>query len=227
MTCGWPAITPWTRCGWRRPIGTGATTSPRTTPPLETGLGFAVAWNKPDGFIGRAALDRQRAGGLTRRLVQFAVDDPDVVLLHNEPIPRRGRIVGETTSAAYGHTPGKDLAFGYVANPDGIADNAYLTEATYQIDVGGTPSRRASRSGRSTTRARLGSRPDHPAVDRHDRARMVTTAIRLLHVARELGPTRRRAAPRSGRVSPRGRWWAAVCSGQRDRRRCPQWTSIG
>ena len=49
--------------------------------PLEAGLGFAVAWDKPDGFIGKDALVRQREAGLShtarairpRRLRQAAV----------------------------------------------------------------------------------------------------------------------------------------------------------
>ena len=106
--------------------------------PLEAGLGFAVAWDKPGGFTGRDALLQQRSRGLTRRLVQLAVDDPDVVLLHNEPILRDGRMVGETTSAAYGHHVGCDLALGYVGNPDGPADRAFLTGGRYQVDVAGT-----------------------------------------------------------------------------------------
>ena len=106
--------------------------------PLEAGLGFAVAWDKPDGFIGRAALAGQRTHGVSRRLVQFAVESRDAVLLHNEPILRNGVIVGETTSAAFGHTLEQDLAFGYVANPGGVADKEYVMGATYQIDVGGT-----------------------------------------------------------------------------------------
>jgi 4-methylaminobutanoate oxidase (formaldehyde-forming) len=106
--------------------------------PLEAGLGFAVAWDKPGGFTGREAMLRQRVQGVRRRLVQLAVDDRDVVLLHNEPILREGRIVGETTSAAYGHTVGSDLALGYVTNPDGVVDDAWLRGGTYRLDVGGT-----------------------------------------------------------------------------------------
>ena len=44
--------------------------------PLQAGLGFAVAWDKPGGFIGRDALLQQKEQGLDRRLVQFALDDP-------------------------------------------------------------------------------------------------------------------------------------------------------
>ena len=44
--------------------------------PLEAGLGFVVAWDKPNGFIGRDALLAQRDVGLRRRLTQFALDGP-------------------------------------------------------------------------------------------------------------------------------------------------------
>ncbi|MGF1663841.1 MAG: FAD-dependent oxidoreductase [Kineosporiaceae bacterium] len=105
--------------------------------PLEAGLRFAVAWHKPDGFIGKAALEKQRTEGPRRRLVQFAVEPGAGALLHNEPVLRDGRIVGETTSAAFGHTVGKDLALGYVACPDGPADEAFVMGGTYEVDVAG------------------------------------------------------------------------------------------
>ena len=48
--------------------------------PLEAGLGFAVAWRKPGGFIGHDALLRQKETGPKRRLVTFgdaaSEDDP-------------------------------------------------------------------------------------------------------------------------------------------------------
>src|SRR6266536_3018977 len=59
----------WTPCGWRRGTGAGATTSSAATP-LEAGLGFAVAWDKPGGFIGREALSKQKEQGVRRRLLQ-------------------------------------------------------------------------------------------------------------------------------------------------------------
>ncbi len=105
--------------------------------PLEAGLGFAVAWDKPGGFIGKAALEQQRTRGLTRCLVQLAVEGDDLLLLHNEPILRHGVIVGETTSAAACPTLDKTLAFGYVSNPDAVIDDEYLRTGEYRIDVGG------------------------------------------------------------------------------------------
>lgn len=103
--------------------------------PLEAGLGFAVAWSKPD-FIGRDALLRQREEGPRRRLVHFALTDPQQLLYHNEPIWRDGVLIGRTTSGMFGHTIGKPLALGYVDNPDRLSD-ADLLSARFEIEVAG------------------------------------------------------------------------------------------
>ena len=55
--------------------------------PLEAGLSFAVAWDKP-GFTGRDALLRLREAGVSRRLVQCALADPGVLAYHDEPVYR-------------------------------------------------------------------------------------------------------------------------------------------
>ncbi len=111
--------------------------SPDDTP-LEAGLGFVVAWDKPGGFIGREALLAQKQAGLTRRLAQFALADPDKLLYHNEPIWRDGLIVGSITSGMYGHTLDASLGMGYVAGPAaGLADRDYVLSGSYEIEVAG------------------------------------------------------------------------------------------
>ncbi|GIT26474.1 MAG: hypothetical protein CM1200mP41_25180 [Gammaproteobacteria bacterium] len=72
--------------------------------PLEAGLGFAVDFGKPGGFLGEAALLKQREQPLTRRLIQFLVNDPEPLLYHDEPIWRDDVRVGRTTSGMYGHS---------------------------------------------------------------------------------------------------------------------------
>ena len=58
---------------------------------LEAGLGFAVALDKPGGFIGRDAVAAQKAAGpLTRRLVQVLLTDPEPLLFHAEIVRRDG-----------------------------------------------------------------------------------------------------------------------------------------
>ncbi len=114
---------------WAHDIG------PHDTP-LEAGLAFTIAWNKPDGFIGQEALLAQRAAGLPRRrLVQFVLEDPAPLLYHNEPIYRDGELNSYTTSAMYGHTLGAAIALGYVLNPAGVSDESVLS-GHYEIEIG-------------------------------------------------------------------------------------------
>ena len=108
--------------------------SPDDTP-LEAGLGFAVAWDKADGFIGREALLRAREVGPRRRLVQFLLRDGDRMLYHNEPIWRDGQLVGRITSGMFGHSVGASLGMGYVANPHGRADSDFVLSGDYEVEV--------------------------------------------------------------------------------------------
>jgi 4-methylaminobutanoate oxidase (formaldehyde-forming) len=105
--------------------------------PLQSGLGFAVAMKKPGGFIGLEALQAQKEAGLTRRLVQFALDDATPLLYHNEPICRDGAIVGRISSGMFGHHLGKSLGMGYVeCQTQGEAPDAIL-QGKYEIEVAG------------------------------------------------------------------------------------------
>jgi len=101
--------------------------------PVEAGLGFAVAWDKP-GFIGRDALLRHREEGPTRRLVQVAFDDPDVMAYHDEPIYRDGVLVGRLASASYGHTLARAVGLGYVG-ADHPVDADWVGAGTYAVEV--------------------------------------------------------------------------------------------
>ncbi len=104
--------------------------------PVEAGLNFAVAWDKPGGFIGRESLLRQREAGPRQRLVQFKLTDPEKLLYHNEPIWRDGVIVGHLRSGSYGHTLGAAVGLGYVRDPSGgVVDAAYVADGRYAIEV--------------------------------------------------------------------------------------------
>ncbi len=102
---------------------------------LEAGLGFAVALQKPD-FIGRDAVMRKREAGLSRRLLQFRLTDPEPLLFQNEPIVRDGEIVGYLTSGNYGHHLGGAVGLGYVPCLDGESPADQL-RSRYEIDVAG------------------------------------------------------------------------------------------
>jgi 4-methylaminobutanoate oxidase (formaldehyde-forming) len=101
--------------------------------PLEAGLGFAVALQKPN-FIGREALLRQREGPLKKRLVQFALEDPEPLLYHNEPVWRDGAIVGYIASGMYGHTLGRAIGLGYLSDEGGVSDD-FVRSGSYEIEI--------------------------------------------------------------------------------------------
>jgi 4-methylaminobutanoate oxidase (formaldehyde-forming) len=105
--------------------------------PYEAGLAFAVALDKPGGFIGREALVQAKASEPPRhRVVQFTLDDPEPVLWGGEAILRDGLPVGEVSSAAFGPTLGRPVALGTVRNAGGV-DNAWLAKGGFEIDLAG------------------------------------------------------------------------------------------
>ena len=104
--------------------------------PLEAGLSWGVAFDKPGGFIGHDALVAQRDTGVTRRLVQFRLDDPGPLLYHDEPVLRDGQLVGRITSGMYGHTVGAALGMSYVDCEPGTP-RAQVLEGTFEVDVNG------------------------------------------------------------------------------------------
>lgn len=130
--------------------------------PLEAGLGFAVAWSKPDGFIGRDALIRQKEAGLKRRLVQVSLDDTDALLYHNEPIWLDDRLVGRITSGMYGHTIGTCIGLGYVEGDVGAINASYLDNAKIEVEVAGlrVPARASLRPLYDPTNKRVKDIPD-------------------------------------------------------------------
>jgi 4-methylaminobutanoate oxidase (formaldehyde-forming) len=118
-----------------RPVGLGAMASLRlekgyrdmgvdidtTDTPLAAGLGFAVAWDKPGGFVGREALVAARALGAPRqRVVSLFVDDPSVDLFGNEPVLCDGKWTGYVRAAAFGHTLGGPVALVQVSSDEGV-----------------------------------------------------------------------------------------------------------
>jgi glycine cleavage system aminomethyltransferase T/glycine/D-amino acid oxidase-like deaminating enzyme len=80
--------------------------------PYEAGLGFAVKLDKGD-FIGRAALEERRTA-VRRRLTCLTIDGPEAVVMGKEPVYHGDRPVGYVTSAAYGYTIGKGIAYAWL-----------------------------------------------------------------------------------------------------------------
>jgi dimethylglycine dehydrogenase len=71
-------------------------------------------------FIGKAASLSRKQKGQRMRLVTLEVDNTDSDCMGNEPVSHAGKVVGVTTSGAYGHAVNKSLAFAYV--PPNLTD---------------------------------------------------------------------------------------------------------
>ena len=104
---------------------------------LEAGLGFAVALDKPGGFIGRdAVMAQKQAGPLTRRLVQVLLSDPDPLMFHAEIVRRDGREVGYIRAASYGWTLGGAVGLAMVDSGGVPIDQAWLDSGEWSVQIG-------------------------------------------------------------------------------------------
>ncbi|WP_055532445.1 GcvT family protein [Streptomyces graminilatus] len=80
--------------------------------PYEAGVGFAVKLDKGE-FLGKAALERRKAD-VRRKLTCLTIEDPRSVVMGKEPVYEGERAVGYVTSAAYGYTIGKGIAYAWL-----------------------------------------------------------------------------------------------------------------
>ena len=108
-----------------------------TDSPLDVGIGFTVAWDKPGGFLGRDALLAARSDAPpTRRLVQVLVEDPEPILYGGEPLLRNGEWFGYVRIGAFGHTLGGAVGLAAVEDPAGIPREA-IEDGRFEVDVAG------------------------------------------------------------------------------------------
>ncbi len=89
----------------------------RTTTPYDAGLGRVVKLDKPDDFVGRAALERIAAAGPTKRLVGLVVEGRGIAR-HGYPVLAGDRRTGVVTSGTQSPTLGVPIAMAYVAPGD-------------------------------------------------------------------------------------------------------------
>ncbi|RFZ89590.1 FAD-dependent oxidoreductase [Shinella sp. WSJ-2] len=78
---------------------------------LQGGLDRFVDWAKPD-FKGKAALEREKQQGVTKRFVTLTVDAGECDAPYMSTLWHGGKVVGETTSGNWGYRVGKSIALG-------------------------------------------------------------------------------------------------------------------
>lgn len=101
---------------------------------LEAGLGWTIAWDKE--FVGKPALIAQRDSGLTTRMVQVFVEDPEPLLYGHEQLYRDGERVGEVDNGAYGHTLGGAVGLATIEREENITDD-FINSGAWELDIVG------------------------------------------------------------------------------------------
>lgn len=102
-----------------------------TTNPLEAGLHWVVKLDKGE-FIGRAALERVRKDGPSRKLVGLEMTER-AVARHGYPVIKNGATIGVVTSGSYGPSVDKYIAMAYVAAPHAAVGSEVGVEIRGQV----------------------------------------------------------------------------------------------
>jgi len=89
--------------------------------PYQAGLSFAVNTAK-ETFVGKEALQGRTEEGSARRLRCLTIDNRQSIVLGKEPVFYKEECVGYVTSAAYGYTVGKPIAYSYLPASVNIGD---------------------------------------------------------------------------------------------------------
>jgi 4-methylaminobutanoate oxidase (formaldehyde-forming) len=111
--------------------------------PYEAGLGFTVALDKADGFLGKACLTRQKADegpAYKHRIVSIKVPDLTAeygpYLIHNEPIWKNRDIVGHVTSGDWGFRLEAMVGLATIEK-EGGATKAWIEEGGFNVQIAG------------------------------------------------------------------------------------------
>ncbi|WP_075292126.1 GcvT family protein [Pararhizobium arenae] len=78
---------------------------------LQGGLERFVDWTKPE-FKGKAALEREKQQGVSKRFVTLTVEAGECDAPYMSTLWHDGKVVGETTSGNWGYRVGKSIALG-------------------------------------------------------------------------------------------------------------------
>jgi aminomethyltransferase len=92
-----------------------------TTTPLEGGLGWITKFTKD--FTAKEILEKQKAEGITRKLVGFEMVDKGIPRHGYEIVDENGNKIGVVTSGTQAPSLGKAVALGYVAKERSAIDS--------------------------------------------------------------------------------------------------------
>ena len=102
--------------------------------PFEAGLDFTVKLNKNVDFIGKNSLiSKNRVK--KKQFINFVLENSQPgkpLMLHDEPIYYKNKIVGETTSSNYSFNYNKNMVFGYI---DIELDINNLNGSKFKVEV--------------------------------------------------------------------------------------------
>jgi glycine cleavage system aminomethyltransferase T/glycine/D-amino acid oxidase-like deaminating enzyme len=106
---------------------------------LECGLAFTCDFNKPDGFIGKEHVEKQRKsskaqGGLLKRMASILVKDPDAILMHGEVLWRNGHRVSEVRVGSYGHTLGGAVGLAMLESKE-VINKSWIADGDWQVEI--------------------------------------------------------------------------------------------
>ena len=98
--------------------------------PFEAGLAFATNLKKDINFIGKEALTTIKSKPLKKRLELFSLKNNfkpgEPLVLHDEPIYNKDKLVGYTTSSNYSFCYNKNICLGYINGDIKNHNNLYV-----------------------------------------------------------------------------------------------------
>jgi 4-methylaminobutanoate oxidase (formaldehyde-forming) len=97
----------------------------------EARLNFAISYKKEIDFIGKESLLKIKDNKQNKRFIMLSLKNSKPgtpLLLHEEPIYLRDKVIGRTTSGNYSFNYKKNLSFGYVSS-------AYSNEELSKMDL--------------------------------------------------------------------------------------------
>ncbi|PIP35871.1 MAG: hypothetical protein COS92_08550 [Desulfobacterales bacterium CG07_land_8_20_14_0_80_52_14] len=110
----------------------GSELTPEYTP-YDAGLDACVSLDKED-FMGKSALARIQKDKAPWRLCSFTLDEKDPVMIQGSaPIIRKSEVIGVTSSAGYGHTIGKTIAYGYIPAEKAVSGQGWEIESYRKV----------------------------------------------------------------------------------------------